>query len=422
MARHVLLIVVIDAEQRARFNAVLERTRHHVVFAFDADDGLVRFLEAKPDLILTAERLPSARGTRFLSRLRALAGGSEIPVVVFGSGDQVVPHADGRLSYPFDRRTLLSTIAPLLAYGRPEPEGQPPADARTLVGYQNPFVASEGTEQELPSPPAAVPSGTSPPPVNPEPEAPTMAGQVIAEADREPWLREEPLPNPEELTPTADPISAADLDLEPEVVEPTPEFSPHPFEAEEEPIEAPEVTPRPLEGGTLPPGFVERVRSVHARLERADYYELLEVQRGDDEDRIHAAWFDLALELHPDRFFLQPSGELKAMIYRIYRQLSEAHDVLSDPARRFAYDRRRRSGGTIGVSGGPAPSGESKRLEIVVHDAAAAIFAERAEEAFAREAIDDARTNLQALLACEPDNASAKRALEVLEARLGPTV
>lgn len=71
-----------------------------------------------------------------------------------------------------------------------------------------------------------------------------------------------------------------------------------------------------------------------------DYYEILGVPRNADEKAIKESFRKLALKYHPDRN-KEPGAEEK------FKEVAEAYAVLSDPARRAAYD----SGGFAGVSG-----------------------------------------------------------------------
>ncbi len=79
-----------------------------------------------------------------------------------------------------------------------------------------------------------------------------------------------------------------------------------------------------------------------------DYYEVLGVGRGASEAEVKKAFRRLARELHPDVNAHDPEAEEK------FKQAAEAYEVLSDPARRQAYD----AYGHEGLrSGGFAPGG-----------------------------------------------------------------
>jgi len=64
-----------------------------------------------------------------------------------------------------------------------------------------------------------------------------------------------------------------------------------------------------------------------------DYYELLGVARGADDQTIKSAYRRLAKECHPDRHGGCPNQEAR------FKAISEAYDVLKDPQKRAAYDR-----------------------------------------------------------------------------------
>jgi curved DNA-binding protein CbpA len=65
-----------------------------------------------------------------------------------------------------------------------------------------------------------------------------------------------------------------------------------------------------------------------------DFYEILQVHPSADPDIIQAAYRRLVLRYHPDRNNSPEAAE-------IIRRLNQAYEVLSDPQRRAAYDRRR---------------------------------------------------------------------------------
>jgi molecular chaperone DnaJ len=78
---------------------------------------------------------------------------------------------------------------------------------------------------------------------------------------------------------------------------------------------------------------------------KADYYEILSVERTASDGEIKSAYRKLAMQFHPDRNPNNPEAEEK------FKACSEAYAVLSDPDKRAAYDRF----GHAGVNGsGPS--------------------------------------------------------------------
>ena len=80
----------------------------------------------------------------------------------------------------------------------------------------------------------------------------------------------------------------------------------------------------------------------------ADYYELLRVPRDAGQEEIKKAYRKVALEFHPDRNDGSSESEER------FKEVTEAYEVLRDPARRARYDRYGREGlrGQTGFGGG----------------------------------------------------------------------
>jgi molecular chaperone DnaJ len=66
---------------------------------------------------------------------------------------------------------------------------------------------------------------------------------------------------------------------------------------------------------------------------KRDYYEVLGVERGADSDAIKKSFRKLALKYHPDKNPGDKESEA------LFREASEAYQILSDPERRARYDR-----------------------------------------------------------------------------------
>src|SRR3954467_8967545 len=79
------------------------------------------------------------------------------------------------------------------------------------------------------------------------------------------------------------------------------------------------------------------------------YYEVLEVARDADGEVITRSYRRLAMRYHPDRNPGDQEAEVK------FKEVTEAHEILSDPGKRQAYDRY----GHAGLeNGGAAGFGE----------------------------------------------------------------
>lgn len=118
-------------------------------------------------------------------------------------------------------------------------------------------------------------------------------------------------------------------------------------------IEPPPATRRGAELALEPPRIVpvdtdEQVDLDHSKkkkiielfdaLEARTHYELLELPMDADKKRVKSAYYSIAPEFHPDKYFRKKLGPYKAKIEAIFARLTLAHDVLTSKQRRAEYD------------------------------------------------------------------------------------
>lgn len=85
---------------------------------------------------------------------------------------------------------------------------------------------------------------------------------------------------------------------------------------------------------TLPPA---ELRALAKMLDELDYYELLETPRGAGGGTLREAYHAASRRFHPDaNRRLDP--ELRSIVERIAKRVTEAYSVLRDPQRRRLYD------------------------------------------------------------------------------------
>ncbi|WP_312795285.1 molecular chaperone DnaJ [Tianweitania sp.] len=86
-------------------------------------------------------------------------------------------------------------------------------------------------------------------------------------------------------------------------------------------------------------------------MSKADYYEMLGVQKGADEKELKSAFRKLAMQYHPDR----NPGDAEAE--RKFKEIGEAYECLKDPQKRAAYDRFGHAAFENGMGGSRGGSG-----------------------------------------------------------------
>jgi curved DNA-binding protein CbpA len=82
----------------------------------------------------------------------------------------------------------------------------------------------------------------------------------------------------------------------------------------------------------------KRVLDLFFALEDNDYYTLLGIPKDADKKGIKKAYYEVALPMHPDKFFRKNLGSFKPKMEAVFAKLTLAHDTLLDKEKRAEYD------------------------------------------------------------------------------------
>jgi DnaJ-domain-containing protein 1 len=82
---------------------------------------------------------------------------------------------------------------------------------------------------------------------------------------------------------------------------------------------------------------------------RADHYAILGVSPDTPPDRIRAAYFEVARQLHPDRIVATGLDEIRGEAQRVFARINAAFGVLSHPKKRAEYQKTLAAGGEEAV-------------------------------------------------------------------------
>lgn len=98
------------------------------------------------------------------------------------------------------------------------------------------------------------------------------------------------------------------------------------------------------------------IDGMYLRIANSTYYELLGVKPDADRKGLRDAYFALSQQFHPDSFFGRKMGPWKARLEAIFRECTQAYEILGNKKRRADYD------ATIGLAKRPslAPQAPSK--------------------------------------------------------------
>ena len=86
--------------------------------------------------------------------------------------------------------------------------------------------------------------------------------------------------------------------------------------------------------------MVEEIEAKRSAMEQSNFYEILEVKRGETPEALKKAYYALAKKYHPDRHQSCETDALKDQLAEILAKLADAYDVLSNRSKRLRYDNK----------------------------------------------------------------------------------
>ncbi|MBN1208154.1 MAG: DnaJ domain-containing protein [Myxococcaceae bacterium] len=175
----------------------------------------------------------------------------------------------------------------------------------------------------------------------------------------------------------------------------------------------------------LSPEQQKELADLEKRQEGKDYFALLGLQPGAPIEEVKQAFVHAALRYHPDRFAGFNLGSFRARIERIFRRISEAHSVLSQPEKREAYLRanprlRSASPAPAAAAAEPLVGDEERRNERQARLSRHPYLARthrltelmtRSKAAIARGDFEHAYTDLNQVMSLDPKNREASTLL-----------
>ncbi len=81
-----------------------------------------------------------------------------------------------------------------------------------------------------------------------------------------------------------------------------------------------------------------RIDRLYDDLDKATYYEIMQVSKDAPAKAVKRAYYKLSREFHPDRFFRREMGSYKPKLEQVFAKVNEAYRVLSEPETREDYD------------------------------------------------------------------------------------
>jgi tetratricopeptide (TPR) repeat protein len=119
---------------------------------------------------------------------------------------------------------------------------------------------------------------------------------------------------------------------------------------------APSVDAALLEEVDLEPERKKEIIELERALDTLDHFAVLGLKPGASPADVKTAYYNASRRFHPDRYFGKNLGSFRARMERIFRRLTDAHNVLTQPDKREAYLRANPALGLAAAAATPAPA------------------------------------------------------------------
>ncbi len=161
----------------------------------------------------------------------------------------------------------------------------------------------------------------------------------------------------------------------------------------------------------ISPETREKIRKLYLKIGKMDYFQILRVSEESSPEEIRENFYKLSRAFHPDRYFTEKDEELKQMINTIYKQISEAYNILKNPELKKKYiEQLKEDSSNIRYRFDQ----EKKKEEMEVKGPAKKYF-QLGMKALENKNIKNARLNFKLALSLDPANETIKRKLKEVE-------
>ncbi|MCY1014808.1 J domain-containing protein [Pyxidicoccus sp. MSG2] len=118
---------------------------------------------------------------------------------------------------------------------------------------------------------------------------------------------------------------------------------------------APSVDAALLEEVDLEPERKKEIIELERALDALDHFAVMGLKPGASPADVKQAYYNASRRFHPDRYFGKNLGSFRARMERIFRRLTDAHNVLTQPDKREAYLRANPALGLAAAAATPPP-------------------------------------------------------------------